>query len=249
MRPKPPPPCSIRRSRRWRSTAWAASPTPTTSDRSRSPSGSACAYWPRCPRPVTTETNSPPPRCSRSARRNFFPDAVDGALAHVAGLVHDCDGAADEQVARRFVGRPGMRMRRSATLRVAKLGSELHEPAALDARPHLREQLLLLFLHVVADTLDQHGRLGVKALGGRSESLQLAEQPLHHVVLFQRLEHGRFLFGNLTPDRGIEHHLLDRGMPRERLDHRGDERALGLVGILAGLLEALEQLLDLAVIL
>ena len=54
-------------------------------------------------------------------------DAVDCALADVAGPVHDGDRVSDEHIARRFVGRPGMRMRRSPAFRVAQLGSELHE--------------------------------------------------------------------------------------------------------------------------
>lgn len=105
---------------------------------------------------------------------------------------------------------------------VAKLRAELEEALPTDLSANLREELVLLFLHVMADVLHHHGDLGVELLVGGVEIFELVQQPLHHMVLLKRFEHIGLRVVNLRSHRGIEDELLDLGMARELLDRVAD---------------------------
>ena len=64
------------------------------------------------------------------------------------------------------------------------------------------------------------------------------------MVLLEALERDVLGVGHRRAGDRVEHLLLDRGMDRELLDDPVDDLALLDVGAVAGLLEALEQLLD-----
>ena len=110
------------------------------------------------------------------------------------------------------------------------------------------EEVALLFLHVMTDVLDHHRDLRVEALVARVEVLELPEQPLHHVVLLERLEHHVVRVLDVLARPRVEHLLLDRRVLRELGDHLVDELALLLRRAVTRPLEPLEQLVDLAVV-
>ena len=78
--------------------------------------------------------------------------------------------------------------------------------------------------------------------------VELGEHPLHDVVLLHALEGDVLDVGHGRAGHGIEDLLLDSGVLRELFDDAVDDVALLHVGVVAGLLEPLEQILDLAVV-
>ena len=74
------------------------------------------------------------------------------------------------RVAGRRVGRPRVGMGRSGLLRVDHRVAEVGERGAAELVAHLREEVALFLLDVVAHVLDEHGDLGVEALVRGSSS-------------------------------------------------------------------------------
>ena len=74
--------------------------------------------------------------------------------------------------------------------------------------------------------------------------LQLGEQPLDDVVLLHALEGDVLGVGHRGPGHRVEELLLDGGVLREGLDDAVDDVPLLGVGLVTGLLEPLEELLD-----
>ena len=111
-----------------------------------------------------------------------------------------------------------------------------------------REQLALLFLDVVADVLDQHRHLGPVALMAGIHCLELGECQLDEVMLLERLEHVVASVRNEAPRGRVEDLLFDRGVDGQGFGDALYEVLAPLVGTITRLLEADEQLLDLAVV-
>ena len=124
--------------------------------------------------------------------------------------------------------------------RIAQVG----EVVAAELRTHLGEVLVLLLLDVVAHVLDEHGGLGLEALVGGVHVVELIEQPLHDVVLLEALEHDVIDLLDGGPGDRVEDLLLDHRVLRELLDDLIDDLATLDERPVAGLLEALEELLD-----
>jgi hypothetical protein len=114
--------------------------------------------------------------------------------------------------------------------------------------PDLGEELVLLLLDVVADALGQHPHLGVEALVGGGHLLELGERPLHHVVLLEGFEHAVGRVGDRRPDPRVEHLLLDGGVGRQLLNELVDDVALLGRIVVVQVLVALEERLDVAVV-
>ena len=132
----------------------------------------------------------------------------------------------------------------ATALALAMASPRSAERVAAELVAHLREVLLLLFLHVVAHVLDEDGDLGVEALVLGIHRVELGQHPLHDVVLLEALEGDVLGLGHGGPGDRVEELLLDGGVDGQLLDDPIDHRSLLGEGVVARLLEALEQRLD-----
>jgi hypothetical protein len=140
--------------------------------------------------------------------------------------------------------RPGRSDRLGPGHRVAQVVERL----AAHRLAHLREEVRLLLLDVVADVLHEHRDLRLEPLGPRIHALELRQHPLGHVVLLERLEDLVLRLRHRLAHRRVEDRLLDLGVHRELLDDVVDDAAALDESTVARLLEALEQPLDCAVV-
>ena len=81
-----------------------------------------------------------------------------------------------------------------------------------------------------AHVLDEHGGLGVEALGVGLHAGQLDDQEVGDVVLLVGLQDVLLEVGQQLADAGVHHLVLDVGVHREQLDDLVDELALARRG-------------------
>src|SRR3954452_15223964 len=170
-------------------------------------------------------------------------------VQRVACFVEHPGHGTGDKIAGWFVRCARMRPRRHDLLRGFECIAELGKLLATEGGTDLREELVLLFLDVVAHVLDEHADLRIEPFVGRCHVLELGEHPLHDVVFFQRLENGVLCVLDRFADGRIEHLLLDRRVDGELLNDLRDQLGLRLAGPWTCFLELLEKLLDLAVVL
>jgi len=137
-----------------------------------------------------------------------------------------------------------MRVRWGRLLRGGHDITQLVQCGAIEPLAHFREEIVLLFLDVMAHVLDQHGDLGVKTLSLRWHRFEIGEHPLDDVMLLEALEGHVLGAGHDRPRHWIEALLLDGGVHRKLLDEAIHDLSLLDVSSISRLLETFEQLLD-----
>lgn len=135
-------------------------------------------------------------------------------------------------------------MGRSGFLGIFQGPTKIGQRTPAESVANLREEVGLLFLHVVTHVLDQDGDLRVEAFGSGVEVDQFRQHPLDDVVLLKTFEGYVLDAWHSGPSNWIEHLLFDRGMDRQLLDDPIDDLTLLDMRVVACLFESFEQLLN-----